>query len=325
MGQVRRPDARRSRNRGAEEAREPAAHGEVKELATAAIGRLSREARRGYGAVLIRAAKNAVAHNITTLASALAYNAFLAIPSMLLVAVGVFSLVASPRAIRTIIERLETVAPEEATALVESSLTRLVDKQAGAGIALVLVGGIVAIWSLTGVAQTLMWGLNIAYERQETRGFVRARLVGLLIVGFALLAVVLLAGLLILGPKLSAWLGDAVGAEGAVRWAWRAGQWPLLLGGLLAIFAAILYFGPNVDHPRWRFLTLGAMGAVLTWLVASAGFAFFVGHLGSYNKTWGSLAAVVITLTWLWLGGLALLFGAELNAEAERAEGRAAR
>ena len=140
---------------------------------------------------------------------------------------------------------------------------------------------------------------------------------------FVLLAVGLVSVLLIFGPRLSAGLGDAVGAEGAVRWASRAGHWPILLGGLLAVFASILYFGPNVDQPRWRFLTIGAAGAVATWLVASAGFAFFAGHFGSYNKTWGSLAAVVVMLMWLLLGGFALLFGAELNAEAERSERRA--
>ena len=80
----------------------------------------------------------------------------------------------------------------------------------------------------------------------------------------------------------------------------------------------MLFLGPNVDHPRWRFLSFGAVLAVIIWLLASGAFAFYVSQFGSYNKTWGSLSAVVIMLTWLWLSALALLFGAEINAEAER-------
>jgi membrane protein len=99
---------------------------------------------------------------------------------------------------------------------------------------------------------------------------------------------------------------------------WWTAQWPILILGLLLSFAAIYYLGPNVDHPRWQFLSIGPVVSVLIWLVASGGFAFYVSQFGSYNKAWGSLAAVIIMLTWLWISALALLFGAEVNAEAER-------
>ena len=121
-----------------------------------------------------------------------------------------------------------------------------------------------------------------------------------------------------LGPHLSGWVGRAVGAEGAVKIAWWAAEWPLLVAGLLLAFAGILYLGPNVVHPRWRFLSFGAVFALLVWLAASGAFAFYASRFGSYNKTWGSLSAVVVMLTWLWLSSVALLFGAEINAEAER-------
>jgi membrane protein len=274
---------------------------------------------RQHATTVASAARRAFDDNITSIAAALAYSAFLAIPSLLLVAVGIFSLVASASAIRTIIGKLETVAPPEAARLLETSLTQIVDKRATTGIALVLVGSVFAIWSLTGFAQTLMWGLNTVYRRDETRGFVEKRLLGLAIVACAFVAFALLVGILILGPKLSVWVGDSIGAETIVRWTWRLGQWPILIAGLLAVFATILRLAPNVEQPRWRILSAGAAGAVLTWLVASAGFAFFVSQFGSYNKTWGSLAAVVITLTWLWLGALALLFGAEIDAERQDA------
>src|SRR4030095_10809172 len=94
-------------------------------------------------------------------------------------------------------------------------------------------------------------------------------------------------------------------------------QWPILLTGLLAAFATLLYLGPDVDTPKWQFLTPGALVAALLWIAASGLFAIYTSMFGSYNKTWGSLAAVIIMLTWLWLTGLALLFGDEVNAEAE--------
>jgi membrane protein len=103
-----------------------------------------------------------------------------------------------------------------------------------------------------------------------------------------------------------------------VTWAWWIAEWPVLLVALLAAFAGVLYLGPNVDHPRWRFLSFGSAFAVIVWLAASGAFAFYASRFASYNKTWGSLAAVIVMLTWLWLSSVALLVGAEINAEAER-------
>jgi membrane protein len=163
-----------------------------------------------------------------------------------------------------------------------------------------------------------MRALNRVYDTVESRGFLRQRLVGLVMVAVGVAAFVLVFGLLVLGPKLSGWVGSLVGAEGAVRWAWLLGEWPILLVGLLVAFGAVLYFGPNVEHPRWSFLSVGAGLAVGLWLLASGGFAIYLAFFGSYNKTWGSLAAVIIMLTWLWLSSLALLFAAEVDAEAER-------
>ena len=161
-------------------------------------------------------------------------------------------------------------------------------------------------------------GLNSAYERDETRGFLKRRLTALVMVILMLFAFVLAFGLLVLGPHLSGWIGEAVGIEAVIDWLWWTVQWPLLILGLLVAFATILYLGPNVDHPRWQFLTFGTALAVVVWLLGSGAFAVFVSQFGSYNKAWGSVAAVIVMLTWLWLSALALLFGAELNAEAER-------
>jgi len=273
--------------------------------------------KRDYVAILKRALKEANNDHIPNLAAALAYYAFLAIPSALLLAAGIFSLLAGPHAVSTIVDKLGTIIPGQAQSLLGDSLRRMTQRQA-TGATIAGIGGALALWSLGGAMQNLMWALNIAYDREETRGFVKRRLTAFVMVFFALLGFALAFGVLVLGPHLSTWIGDAIGAKTVVKIVWWAAEWPLLVGGLLVSFAGILYLGPNVKHPRWKFLSFGSVLAIVIWLAASGAFAFYVSKFGSYNKAWGTLSAVVVMLTWLWLSALALLLGAEVNAEAER-------
>jgi membrane protein len=272
---------------------------------------------RDYLAILRRAFSKFRADNLTTVAAALAYYAFLAIPSVLLVVTGIFSLVSSPSGAATLVDKLNGVMPAEAQKLLEDSLAQLTTDKS-AGVSIIVVGSALALWSLTGAMQNVMWGLNIAYDREETRGFVRKRVTALTMVAFAGGAILLVFALLVLGPHLVRWIGDAVGHESLVSWVWWSAQWPILIVGLLVAFAGILYLGPNDDQPRWAVLSLGAVVTIVLFLVLSGAFAFYASRFGSYNKTWGSLSAVVVMLTWLWLSSVALLFGAEVNAEAER-------
>ncbi len=273
--------------------------------------------KRDYTAILKRALKGSNEDHITSLAAALAYYAFLAIPATLLIAAGLFGLIAGPNAVTTVIDKLQGIIPSQASNLLEGSLRRLTEKQ-GTSITLVAVGGVLALWSLSGAMQNVMWALNLAYGREETRGFVRRRIVAAGMAVFALMGSALALGLLVLGPHLSRWIGDAIGNKSVVEIVWWAAQWPILIGGLLLAFAVIYYLGPNVEHPKWHFISLGAVFAVVVWLVASGAFAFYASRFGSYNKAWGSLSAVVVMLTWLWISSVALLLGAEINAEAER-------
>lgn len=271
---------------------------------------------RNYAQAIKRAARQALDNNITDAAAALAYYTFLAIPSLLLVAVGLFGIVAGPDTVARIVDRLGGVVPGEAITLLQDSLTRITENKGG-GVALVAVGFVLALWTISGAMNAVMRALNTAWEREEKRGFVRQRLVALAMFGLALLAFALVFGLLVLGPHVSGWVGGALGLEDVFAWLWWVAQWPLLVGGLLVALAGIYYLGPCTDHPSWRWITPGSVVATAIWLAASAGFALYVGMFGSYNKAWGSLGAVVVMLTWLWLSAVALLFGAELNAELE--------
>jgi membrane protein len=270
-----------------------------------------------WKAIVVDAAKGAKRDNLTDLAAALAYYGFLAIPALLLIVVGVFSRTAGTDTIESLVERLEGVVPEEALTLIEDSLARATENRSG-GLVLIVVGAVLALWTATGAMNALMRGLNRVFDTEEDRGFVRQKLTGLGMLLCVLLGLGLTVGLLVLGPLLADKLGSALDMEDAFGWIWWTAQWPILLLGLLVAFGGVLYLGPDVELRRWRLFTPGALVAVVVWLIASGLFAFYASQFASYNKAWGSLAAVVIMLTWLWLSALALLFGAEINAEAER-------
>jgi membrane protein len=272
---------------------------------------------REWGRIVVRAGRETLDDNVPMMASALAYSAFFAIPSALLVVLGVFSLVADQSTIESIVDRLTTVAPSEAATLFGNSLQR-VSSESSAGITLTAVGLALAVWSMTSAMNTVMTALNVAYDKKDGRGFVRRKLTAF-VMAICVGAAALLAGaLLIMGPHLQRWLGDALDARSTVSTLWWIGQWPILVGGFLVAFAVVLAIGPDTGQRRWRILSPGAIVAVVAWLVVSAAFSVYTSQFGSYDKTWGSLSAVIVTLIWLWLAGLALLFGGELNAETAR-------
>ena len=284
------------------------------ELQNPGLGDLTRD---DWIAIFKRAVKESLDDGIPMIASALAYSSFFAIPATLLLALGLFTLVSDAETIRDFMDRLDAFLPAEATQLLGDSLTRL-EEQPSTGILITLFGFALALWASTSAMTTYMAALNIAYDRKDGRSFVRKRLVALGLVVTMGGAVALVVFLLILGPYAQRWIGDLLGIKSVLSWAWWVVQWPLLIGGLLLAFSILHYYGPDVEHRAWRFVTPGSAIALVVWVVVSAGFAVYTGLFESYNKTWGSLSAVIVTLTWLWLTGVALLFGGEVNSEVER-------
>ena len=271
-----------------------------------------------WKAIFIRAAKGFMNDNGTMLASALAYSSFFAIPSVLLVTVGVFTLVAGPDTITNLMAHFSTVMPGQATELLGTSLKNL-DAHPASSVVMTVIGFVLALWSTTGAMNAYMLAINLAYDRKDKRSFIRKRIVALQMVAAIGFALVLVAVLLIFGPQIEKTIASHLGAAGGVlNVVWWIAQVPILLGGLLAAFATLLHLGPDVEHPKWQFLTPGSFVAAVMWIAISGLFAVYTSMFGSYNKTWGALSAVIVTLTWLWLSSTALLFGAEVNAELER-------
>jgi membrane protein len=271
-----------------------------------------------WKAIVVRAFKEFMDDNAMMLASALAYSSFFAIPSVLIVATGLFTLIAGPDTITNLMNHLHGIIPAQAANLLEGSLKRA-DANPASSIVFTVIGFLLAVWSVTGAMNSYMTALNLAYGRKDKRSFLKKRIVALKMAVAIGVAFVLVAVLLIFGPVIEHAIASHVGPAGTVvSIAWWVAQWPILLGGLLVAFATLLYLGPDVEHPKWEFLTPGSLVAALLWIAASGLFAVYTATFASYNKTWGALSAVIVMLTWLWITGMALLLGAEINAESER-------
>ena len=254
----------------------------------------------------------------TDLAAALTYFAVLAIfPGLiaLLALVGVFG--QADESIDLIMEILAPlVTDDNRYAWIERTLTDLASME-GLGLTLV-VGLLGALWAASGYVGAFSRAMNKIYEVDEGRPFWRLRPMQVIVtvINVVLCAAALLI-LIISGPVAEA-VGSAIGVGDDLVVIWNWAKWPVLALVVMVIVALLYYATPNVDFTRFRVISVGAFVAILVWLAASIGFAFYVANFGSYNKTYGSVAGVVIALLWLWITNLALLFGAELDAELER-------
>jgi membrane protein len=186
-----------------------------------------------------------------------------------------------------------------------------------AGLALVL-GLVGALWSASGYIGAFGRAMNKIYEVDEGRPFWKLRPINVAITVVAVvLAAVVLLGLVVTGP-FARELGETIGIGDTTVTIFEIVKWPVMLFVVVFLVAVLYHATPNVRQPRFRWLSVGAGLAIVVWILASLGFAFYVSNFGSYNKTYGSLAGVIILLLWLWLTNLALLFGAEVDAELER-------
>ena len=264
-----------------------------------------------YPEIVVAGVRNGLSHNVTSLAAAIAYNAFLAVPASLMVALGVFTLVERPDDVGTLVDNYD-VLPPEAQTLITDTLRRLSQSQDGGP--LVLVGLVVALWSVSGALTTMMWALTMASQgRRDRRSFVRKRVVALSLLGCVLLGAAALLVLQVFGPTIARETGHDVGLLFSLL------RWPLLVAVLFLVTTAVMMLAPDDDVERtWSTLLPGSVFTVVVGLVASEGFAIYVSRFGSYNKAWGSLSGVIVLLVWLWLSGLAILLGGEINAEAAR-------
>ena len=254
----------------------------------------------------------------TDLAAALTYYAVLAMFPAMIALLSLVGLVNQGQTtVDTILQVLRDVGADSAAKTLGPTLQSLADAPQAAGVAFV-VGLATALWSASGYVGSFGRALNRIYEIREGRPFWKLRPLMLLITLVALvLAAAVAVALALTGPAAGA-VGKALGLGSTAVLVWNVAKWPVMLLAVVVVVAILYYATPNVKQPKFRWISVGAVLAILVWIVASALFGLYVSHFSSYNKTYGALAGVVVFLLWLWITNLALLFGAELDAELER-------
>ncbi|MDQ4024296.1 MAG: YihY/virulence factor BrkB family protein [Actinomycetota bacterium] len=272
--------------------------------------------KRSWWEVLKRTVAEFKDDNLTDWAAALTYYGILSIFPALLVLVSILGLVGQS-ATQPLIDNISTVAPGAAQEIVTNAIRNLQRSQGAAGV-LFVVGLAAALWSASGYVAAFMRASNAIYDVEEGRPIYKTLPVriGLTFVLLVLLAISAI-GVVITGG-LAERVGDLVGVGETAVDVWGIAKWPVLLLIVSFMFALLYWAAPNVKTSGFPWVSPGGLLAVLGWVIASAAFAFYVANFGSYNKTYGTLAGVIIFLIWLWISNIMLLLGAEFNAELER-------
>ena len=274
---------------------------------------LSRDSWRGVAKRTFSEFKD---DNLTDLAAALTYYGVLAIFPALIALVSILGLI-GPSATNPLIENLGQVAPGPAQTIFSSAIRNIQGARGTAGVAFV-VGLLVAIWSASSYVAAFMRASNAIYEIEEGRPIWKTMpvRVGVTIVMLVLLATSAIA--VVLTGGLAGQVGKLIGVGSSAVTVWDIAKWPVLLLVVSFMFGLLYWAAPNVKQAGFRWITPGGIAAVLLWVAVSALFALYVAEFSSYNKTYGALASVIVFLVWLWLSNVAVLLGAELNAELER-------
>jgi membrane protein len=273
--------------------------------------------RHDWMAVLRRTIREFQADELTDRAAALTYYSILALFPALIVLVALLGIVGQQDTINTLLDSLRTAGLGSAADNIQKPLSDVVNQKGGAG-ALFGIGVIGALWSASGYIGAFMRAANVIYETEEGRPFWKLRplQVAVTLMMVLLLAIVLI-GLVLTGPLAKA-IGDAVGLGDTAVTIYGIAKWPILIAIVMFMFAILYYVAPNVKQPKLRWVSAGGILAVLLWIVASAGFGFYVSNFGSYNKTYGTLGGVITFLVWMWISNIAVLLGLEFDAELER-------
>jgi len=252
---------------------------------------------------------------VTLLSSAVAFRVFLSFFPGLIAAVAVFGLVTDPSELSGLLLEARAVLPTSAYDLLEQTLISVTGSASG-GFA--LVGAVGGLWAASSAAAVLIKALNLAYDVQERRPFLKLRAAAFGLTGLLLLAIVTLIALLVVGRHLQQWLLPDSWNSQELQYVITAARIVASIVVLMVLLALLYWLGPNREGPRFRWITPGAVGGVLAWLMLSAGFGLYARWFGNYNATYGALGGAVVLMLWLQMTMVTLLAGAELNQVLER-------
>jgi membrane protein len=275
--------------------------------------------KRSWLGTLKRTGKEFSHDNLTDWAAALTYYAVLSLFPAIIALISILGLVVDPATItRVITDTVSQLGPSSAVDTFKGPIDQISSNRSSALLGLI-IGVAVALWTASGYVGAFMRASNAIYEREEGRPFYLLRPLQILVTFvLVMMAALVVLSLIVSGPVASA-IGSAVGLGDTAVTVWDIAKWPVLLVVVMVMLAVLYWPAPNARQKNFRWVSPGAIVAVLVWIVASAAFAFYVANFSSYNKTYGALGGVIVFLVWMWITNLAVLFGAELNAEIERA------
>jgi membrane protein len=256
--------------------------------------------------------------NMTDWAAALTYYGLLSLFPALIALVSIVGLVGDPATTtKTITEMVTKLGPSSAADTFAGPIKSITSNRGTAGV-LFIVGLATALWSASGYVGAFMRASNSIYEIEEGRPFYKLRPLQILVtLILELMLAIVVVALIVSGPLATA-IGEAIGLGDTALTVFNIVKWPVLLVIVSLMLAILYYAAPNAKLPGFKWISPGSVLAVVIWILASAAFAFYVANFGSYDKTYGTLGGVVTFLVWMWITNLAVLFGAELNAELER-------
>lgn len=277
----------------------------------------TRLGKRSWWGVLKRTGKQVGEDKLTTWAAALTYYGILSIFPGLLVLIAVLKLTGQSTTDK-VLNNITAIAPGPARSILTNAIKNLQQGQSSTAGVLAVVGILGALWSASGYIGSFMQAANAIYDVPEGRPVwkklptrLAITIVAGIIIGATALSVVFTGAL-------ARQLGKLLGLGSTAVTVWDIVKWPVIVLLISLLFALLYWAGPNVRHGGFKWITPGSLLAVVIWIIASAGFALYVANFSSYNKTYGSLAAIIVFLVWLWISNLAILVGAEFDAEMQR-------
>ena len=268
--------------------------------------------KTGWKDILLRTKDEIAKDHVGLIAAGVAFYGLLAIFPGIAAVMAIAGLVAEPNWVAGQIEQLSSILPQNAAEIIIDQAQEIAGQDAGLGLAAV-VGILLALWSASAGMSSMMEGLNVAYDEEEERGFVKRTLIRLGLTLGVIAGFFVTIGVIVVLPVLLDFFPTGNTTDLIIN----VIRWPLI--GALTVFGlAVMYrYGPSRDDAKWQWITPGSIAATVLWLVASVAFAIYVRNFGSYQETFGSLAGVIILLYWMWISSYIILMGAELNAEME--------
>jgi membrane protein len=275
-------------------------------------------AQRSWKQILIGTYRSIAEDRVLAVAAGVTFYGLLAIFPAIAALVSLYGLVADPASIKAHLEQLSSLLPGGAVEVVSDQIQRVSSAGTGAlGISSVISIAI-AIWGANAGVKAVFDALNVSYGAKEERSFIKLNLISLAFtLGFIVFAMLAMAALVVLPFFL-----QYAGIEGMFDTLLRYGRWPLIWASVAVGLSLLYRFGPTDRlDPKWRWITWGSALASLLWLAASALFSWYAANFASYNKTYGSLGAVIGFMTWMWISAIVIMLGAELNSEIEKEAG----